>query len=76
MLLSTINNSIGDKKLHFTIDNLLGLFNKKYNEFTEIEKYAIEIIQTEATNQELNNFKKEFKINSENIKYLLSYKYF
>lgn len=74
MLLSTINSSIGDKKLHFTVEKLLSLFNKEYNAFTELEKYAIEIIQTEATIQEINNFKKNFKINSENIDYLLSCK--
>lgn len=53
MLLSTVNNSIGDKNSHFTVNKLLGLFNKKCNEFKELEKYAIEIIQTEETTYEL-----------------------
>ena len=46
MLLSTVNNSIGDKNLHFTVDKLLELFNKKCSEFTELEKYAVDTIQT------------------------------
>lgn len=72
MLLSTVNNSIGDKNSHFTVDKLLGLFNKKCNEFTELEKYAVDTIQTEATSYELDSFKKYFHINSKSIDYLLS----
>ena len=72
MLLSTVNNSIGDKNLHFTVDKLLELFNKKCSEFTELEKYAVDTIQTEATTYEINSFKKYFLINSKNIDYLLS----
>lgn len=72
MLLSTVNNSIGDKNLHFTVDKLLELFNKKCSEFTELEKYAVDTIQTEATSYEINSFKSYFHINSKNIDYLLS----
>ena len=72
MLLSTINNSIGDKNSHFTVDKLLELFNKKCNEFTELEKYAVDTIQTEVTSYELDSFKKYFHINSKSIDYLLS----
>ncbi|TLS71983.1 hypothetical protein FE243_05210 [Aliarcobacter thereius] len=74
MLLSTVNNSIGDKNLHFTVDKLLSLFNKKCSEFTELEKYAVDTIQTEATSYEINSFKNYFHINSKNIDYLLSCK--
>ena len=31
MLLSTVNNSIGDKNLHFTVDKLLELFKGTSN---------------------------------------------
>ena len=72
MLLSTVNNSIGDKNLHFTVDKLLEFFNKKCSEFTELEKYAVDTIQTEATTYEINSFKNYFHINSKNIDYLLS----
>ena len=72
MLLSTVNNSIGDKNLHFTVDKLLELFNKKCSEFTELEKYAVDTIQTEATTYEINSFNNYFHINSKNIDYLLS----
>ena len=72
MLLSTVNNSIGDKNLHFTVDKLLELFNKKCSEFTELEKYAVDTIQTEATIYEINSFKNYCHIKSKNIDYLLS----
>ena len=48
MLLSTVNNSIGDKNLHFTVDKLLELFNKKCSEFTELEKYAVDTITVDG----------------------------
>ena len=72
MLLLTVNNSIGDKKSHFTTEKLLGLFDKKCSEFTDLDKYAVETIQTEATIQELSSFKEFFHINSEKIDYLLA----
>lgn len=71
MLLLTVNNSIGDKKSHFTSEKLVNLFDKKDSEFTELDKYAIETIQTEATSQEIIAFKEVFNINSEKIDYLL-----
>jgi len=72
MLLSTVNNSIGDKNSHFTVDKLLDLFNKECNKFTELEKYAVDTIQTEATSYELDSFKNYYHIKSKNIDYLLS----
>lgn len=72
MLLLTVNNSIGDISKHFTSKKLIELFNKKSNTFNDLDKYAVETIQTEATKQEIANFKKLYNINSEKINYLLS----
>ena len=57
LLLSTINNSIGNKKNHFTVEDLYILFNEK-NTYSDLDKYVIDTIQTEATADELANFKK------------------
>ncbi|MEM5558388.1 hypothetical protein AAHK07_07680 [Aliarcobacter cryaerophilus] len=37
LLLLTVNNSIGDKRFHFTTEKLLGLFDKKCSEFTDLD---------------------------------------
>ena len=52
LLLSTINNSIGNKKNHFTVEDLCILFNEK-NTYSDLDKYVIDTIQTEATEDEL-----------------------
>lgn len=72
MLLLTVNNSIGDKTKHFNVNTLITLFNKKCSEFNELDKYAVDTIQSEATKQEIDTFKKVFNINNNKIKYLLS----
>ena len=71
MLLLTVNNSIGNKKKHFTIDNLCQLFNKKQN-FTNVEKYALDTINTEASTEELSWFSKDYHIPLSKIKHVLS----
>lgn len=71
LLLSTINNSIGSKKNHITVQDLCNLFNGK-KVLNDLDKYIIDTIQTEATENELANFKKIYHIPSEKIKYVLS----
>ena len=71
ILLSTINNSIGNKKNHITVQDLCNLFNGK-KVFNDLDKYVIDTIQTEATEDELANFKKSYHIPSKNIEYILS----
>ena len=53
MLLLTVNNSIGNKKKHLTVENLCQLFNKEQN-FSNAEKYALDTIKTEASPKELS----------------------
>lgn len=71
ILLSTINNSIGNKKNHITVQDLCNLFHGK-EVLSELDKYVIDTIQTEATEEELNNFKKTYHIPNKQIKYVLS----
>lgn len=72
MLLLTINNSIGNKEKHFTTDSLIKLFNKKLDEYSNLDKYAVDTIQSEASKTELENFTKKFNISIDKVKYVLS----
>ena len=71
ILLSTINNSIGNKKNHITVQDLCNLLNGK-EVLNDLDKYVIDTIQTEATKDELENFKNTYHIPSNKIKYVLS----
>jgi hypothetical protein len=71
MLLLTVNNSMGNKKKHFTINNLCQLFNKE-QDFTNVEKYALDTIKAEASSEELSWFSKHYHIPLSKIKHVLS----
>ena len=71
MLLLTVNNSIGNKKKHFTVENLCQLFNKEKN-FSNVEKYALDTIKTEASHEELSWFSKDYHIPLAKMKHVLS----
>ncbi len=71
MLLSTVNNSIGNKKNHITVEKLSKLFMKQ-SILSDLDKYIIDTIQTEASQEEIENFKNKFHIPTENINYVLS----
>ncbi len=71
MLLSTVNNSIGNKKNHITVEKLSKLFMSK-EALSDLDKYIIDTIQSEASKEEIANFKNKFKIPTENINYVLS----
>lgn len=73
MLLATINNSIGNINNHMTIQGLVDLFKKKRN-YSNMEEYAIDMIQTEALPQEIEWFKDEYNISQTDIDYILSVK--
>ena len=71
MLLLTVNNSIGNKKNHLSIYELCQLLKKKHN-FSNIEKYALDIIKTEASPEEIASFSKNYHIPISEIKHVLS----
>ncbi len=70
MLLLTVNNSIGNKKKHFTVENLCQLFNKE-QDFSSVEKYALDTIKIEASPEESSWFSKDYHIPLSKMKYLL-----
>ena len=71
MLLLTVNNSIGNKKNHLTVESLCQLFSKKGN-FSNIEKYALDTMKTEATLQELSWFSNDYHIPISKLKHVIS----
>ena len=71
MLLLTVNNSIGDKKKHFTVDDIIRIFHKR-GHFTMMQNYAVKTIQTEATKEEIEQFTQEYSIPNEDVDTLLS----
>ena len=71
MLLLTVNNSIGNKKNHLTVQSLYQLFNKNSN-FSNVEKYALDTIKTEATQEEILWFSQDYNIPLSKLKHVLS----
>ena len=70
MLLLTVNNSIGNEKKHFTVENLCQFFTKE-QKFSSVEKYALDTIKTEASPEELFWFSKEYHIPLSKMKHVL-----
>lgn len=71
MLLATVNCSIGDKNKHLdakSVKNLLSGAKPK----TVFEKYALDIIKTEASVQEIENFAKYYRIPKKSIMAVLN----
>ncbi|MBE9570636.1 MAG: helix-turn-helix domain-containing protein [Proteobacteria bacterium] len=71
MLLSTINNSMGNKARHYTVKDLQNLFYTK--RFTAKKKYALRILFSEATVRELVIFIKQREIPPDNVRALYHY---
>ena len=71
MLLLTVNNSISNKKKHFTVEDLCQLFNKE-QKFSSVEKYVLDTIKTEASPEELSWFSKDYHIPLSKMKHVLS----
>lgn len=71
-LLLSANCSIGDKSKHITSDELYELFMAiGKRKLSALEKYIIEIIQTEAGEEEVQNFQNRYEIPSSQVKALL-----
>lgn len=74
-LLLSANCSISDKSKHISTEELYDLFmTLGTRELSDIEKYIIETIQSEAHPQEVQNFQTLYKIPQGNIEKLLNYK--
>ncbi|GAA8169883.1 hypothetical protein NP0156_06960 [Helicobacter pylori] len=73
MLLATINNSIGNKNNHVSLEYLIDLFmKKKTTDLSNIDKYIIGTIQQEALDREIEWFSQDYHIPMENIQHVLS----
>jgi hypothetical protein len=70
MLLATVNCSIGNKKNHLTAVTIKGLLAGKSPQ-NNLEKYAIDVIKTEASQQEIENFASFYRIPKKSIKAVL-----
>ena len=69
MLKETVNNSISSKARHLGEEQIVGLFYKK-GELDPVERYAVSIIFTEATLQEILIFLRKHHIPFSNAKAL------
>ncbi|MCR2055557.1 hypothetical protein CHLV4139_08665 [Campylobacter helveticus] len=74
-LLLTINCSISNKKNHLNIEQVKDLFlniKHKKTHLNTLEKYAIDMIQTEAKKEEIEWFKEKYHIPQESIDNVLN----
>lgn len=70
MLLATVNCSIGNKKNHLTAITIKGLLTGKSPQ-SNLEKYAIDTMKTEATQQEIESFASFYRIPKKSLKAVL-----
>lgn len=74
MLLLSANCSISDRNKHLSVEELKNLFmSVGSRELSEVEKYVVEVIQSEAHPQEIKNFQTRYHIPQERIDTLMSY---
>lgn len=71
MLVATVNCSIGNKKNHLDAKAIKALLSGK-QAHNNIEKYAINIIKTEASKQEIEKFASFYRISKKSIKAVLN----
>lgn len=74
MLVSTVNASIGNEEKHLGVNDIKKLLMGKIPE-KPIEKYALDIIKTEALKEEIEDFASHFKIPMKKVNKVLNYKY-
>ena len=70
MLLATVNCSIGNKKNHLNAVTIKGLLAGKSPQ-NNLEKYAIDIMKTEASQQEIESFASFYRIPKKSLKAVL-----
>ena len=74
MLVSTVNASIGNEKKHLGASDIKKLLMGKSPELP-VEKYALDIIKTEALKEEIEDFAMHFKIPMKKVHKVLNYAY-
>ena len=74
MLVSTVNASIGNEDKHLGANDIKKLLMGKIPE-KPIEKYALDIIKTEALKEEIEDFAIHFKIPMKKVNKVLNYGY-
>ena len=74
MLVSTVNASIGNEKKHLSASEIKKLLMGKSPELP-VEKYALDIIKTEALKEEIEDFAMHFKIPMKKVHKVLNYAY-
>ena len=70
MLLATVNCSIGNKKNHLHGKIIKELLAGKKPQ-SNLEKYALDVMKTEASQQEIENFASFYRIPKKSIKAVL-----
>ena len=71
MLLSTVNCSIGNKKMHFTLTGLKKLFYKE-EALSTYDKYALKTIKNEALQEEIDDFITYYRISPKRVYEILA----
>lgn len=74
MLVSTVNASIGNEQKYLGASDIKKLLMGKNTELP-VEKYALDIIKTEALQEEIEDFAMHFKIPMKKIHKVLQYAY-
>lgn len=74
ILLLSANCSISDRSKHLSVEELKNLFmSVGSRELSEVEKYVVEVIQSEAHLQEIESFRTQYNIPQERVDKLLSF---
>lgn len=71
MLLATVNCSIGNTKKHLKASDLKKLLSGNKAE-TSVEKYALDVIKTEATHEEIISFATYYRIPKKSLSKILN----
>lgn len=74
MLVATVNASIGNENKHLSAHDIKKLLVGKVPQ-KPVEKYALDVIKTEALKEEIEDFAMHFKIPMKKVNKVLSYGY-
>lgn len=74
MLMATVNASIGNEEKHLGVSDIKKLLMGKIPQ-KPIEKYALDVIKTEALKEEIEDFAMHFKIPMKKVYKVLNHGY-